>query len=212
MIHVVGAMDDEWSDLELMAAKLHDRVPWTREQRLERPRINPIRIANALNIKVRSKQYVENGSVRIIYDDVAKCWAILIAVVRITSVLRYLIAHEIGEWYMKRTGYPHWNIEYLCDAFAYVLLMPADLLRPRLGGNPWAELPRIADVFDVPLSGAAIRLALFFDVPAAVIDRGEVLRVNDWGTSTSDEWLKTVDDDEGVRVYEHGKLRVVVKK
>ena len=205
-------MDDEWSDLELMAGRLHERVPWTREQRLARPRINPIRIATAWDILVKGCSYVDRGPVKIVFDEQTQHWTILVTGVRITSVLRFLVAHEIGEWYMKRTGYQHWNIEYLCDAFAYVLLMPAELLRPRLGGNPWVELPRIAEAFDVPLRGAAIRLALFFDVPAAVIDRGEVLRINDWGTETPDEWLRGVEDGGVVRVVNHGRLRVVIKK
>ena len=212
MIHYVWAMDDEWSDLELMAGRLHERVPWTREQRLARPRINPIRIATAWDILVKGCSYVDRGPVKIVFDEQTQHWTILVTGVRITSVLRFLVAHEIGEWYMKRTGYQHWNIEYLCDAFAFVLLMPAELLRPRLGGDPWAELPRIAETFDVPVYSVAIRLALLFGVPTAVINKGEVLRVHDWGVSASDEWLRVAESDSSVRVVEHGKLKVVVKR
>ena len=205
-------MDDEWSDLELMGAKLHDLVPWTSDQKLERPIINPARIAQAMGIRVKISKEVEAGDAKICFDETNNRWVILVRSKRFTSEMRLLIAHELGEWQMKRTGYPHWNLEHLCDAFAFVLLMPAELLRPRLGGNPWADLPRLADAFDVPPYGVAVRLALFFDVPTAVIDRGEILRVNDWGTSTSDEWLRDVEDCRYARVVEYDRLRVVVKK
>jgi hypothetical protein len=109
---------------------------------------------------------------------------------------RFTIAHELGHFALERAGgtaVPQSKeLERLCDLFATELLMPKSVfLRAVDEDFHLSSLPRLAQLFKVSLTSAAIRLAELTKISIFEADEERVW----WGVGLVKRGpLKTVDD------------------
>jgi hypothetical protein len=87
-------------------------------------------------------------------------------------LLRFVIAHEIGEFIYKGRGYERWELEARCNALAAAACAPRDAVRravKRIG----QEVDELASQLAVPQSVAVLRLGEVLDRPVVLL-RGDL--------------------------------------
>jgi hypothetical protein len=111
--------------------------------------------------------------------------------------------HESGEIVCDIADYRGSDRELICDAFGACIQMPTLALSRELqGGEPWDKLDHTAEYFGVTLKAAFLRICLFLEEPAALIDNSKILVVGGWGDATeSDLRNATQEEVEGVQRY-----------
>jgi hypothetical protein len=80
---------------------------------------------------------------------------------------RYLIAHELAEFWLLETGYSGDDFEAMCDAIASAIVCPRDAFRAGLRSFG-LDLPQLAETFETSQSVVVLRFGEVTLTPVAL--------------------------------------------
>lgn len=126
--------------------------------------------------------------------------------------LAYLVAHELAEWHLRRTGYRGEDVEAQADALAARLVAPTPAVR-RCVDHYGHDLPAVAEALATTQSVVALRIAEVYGRPTALVGPDGVrVRGEQWAWPADPRRLMRGPLPEGVeRVPLTDSRRVVIR-
>lgn len=105
---------------------------------------------------------------------------------------RWLVGHELAEWWYRRIGYVGADVEERCDALGAALVAPARAVREAWRTTEDAVL--LAALLSTTQSIAHLRVGEVLGFPTALVRRGRIIvRGEEWGWPSERELLRPTD-------------------
>lgn len=105
---------------------------------------------------------------------------------------RWLVGHEVAEWWYRKIGYVGADVEERCDALGAALIAPARAVRE--AWRTTEDTVLLAALLATTQSVAHLRVGEVIGVPVVLVQRRRIIvRGDEWGWPSERELLRPTD-------------------